>query len=77
MKTIFTLLLVFSLQAAAVAQNDSWIELFSGKNLDGWKFLKTQVPFRLKTNCSKSQALEDMLSMWGRLEMLTLKTLNC
>ena len=53
MKCIFTLVLLFSIHAAAVAQNDSWIELFSGTNLDGWKISENPGSFSIEDKLLK------------------------
>jgi hypothetical protein len=53
MKAIFTLLLLFFLHAAAIAQNDSWIELFSGENLDGWKISENPGSFSIENKLLK------------------------
>jgi hypothetical protein len=37
MKTLFTLLFFFVFQLSSIAQDTQWIELFSGKDLEGWR----------------------------------------
>lgn len=37
MKTVFALLLLFLFQFGATAQKQDWVELFSGKDLAGWR----------------------------------------
>ena len=53
MKSIFTLLLLFFFQAASFAQNDSWIELFSGENLEGWKISENPGSFSIEDKLLK------------------------
>lgn len=53
MKKLFTLLTLFSLSFAAFSQGGEWIELFNGKNLDGWKISENPSSFAIVDNTIK------------------------
>lgn len=53
MKKLFTLLALYSLSFAAFSQNGEWIELFNGKNLEGWKISENPSSFTIVDNTIK------------------------
>ncbi len=53
MKSIYTLLLLFFFHSASMAQNDSWIELFSGENLEGWRISENPTSFSIEDKLLK------------------------
>lgn len=51
-KLVFSLVL-FSFSLAAFSQTGDWIELFNGKNLDGWKISENASSFTVEDNVIK------------------------
>jgi hypothetical protein len=51
-KLVFSLVL-FSFTLAAFGQSGGWIELFNGKNLDGWKISENTSSFSVEDNVIK------------------------
>ncbi|MDF2158987.1 DUF1080 domain-containing protein [Algoriphagus sp. CAU 1675] len=47
MKKLFSILVLFSLSLVSFAQGGDWIELFNGKNLDGWKISENPASFQV------------------------------
>jgi hypothetical protein len=45
MKNLFLFLFLFSLSNISLAQNDGWVSLFNGKNMDGWKISENPSSF--------------------------------
>lgn len=45
MKNLFAFVLVFLFSISGFAQKGKWIELFNGKNLEGWKISENQASF--------------------------------
>ncbi|RIW16425.1 DUF1080 domain-containing protein [Algoriphagus lacus] len=45
MKKLIALLVLFSISFAAFPQKGKWVELFNGKNLDGWKISENPASF--------------------------------
>jgi len=48
MKMVFTFVLVLVVQFSSVAQAQEWIELFSGKDLSGWKVSENPTSFAVE-----------------------------
>ena len=44
MKKLLALFILCSISLATFAQKGEWVELFNGKNLDGWKLPLTALP---------------------------------
>jgi hypothetical protein len=53
MKKLLLSLVLFSLSFAAYPQSGEWIELFNGKNLDGWKISENPASFAIVDNAIK------------------------
>ncbi|MDA0315241.1 MAG: DUF1080 domain-containing protein [Bacteroidetes bacterium] len=53
MKISYTLLLLFVFHISSFAQNESWIELFSGENLEGWKISENPNSFSIEDKLLK------------------------
>jgi hypothetical protein len=53
MKKLLLSLVLFSLSFAAFPQSGEWIELFNGKNLDGWKISENPASFAVVDNAIK------------------------
>lgn len=53
MKKLFCLLALFSFSLTAPAQSGDWIELFNGKNMDGWKISENPASFSIEDNTLK------------------------
>ncbi|MFZ9235624.1 MAG: 3-keto-disaccharide hydrolase [Algoriphagus sp.] len=53
MKTFFTLLLLFVFQLSSLAQDSQWIELFSGKDLSGWRISENPSSFSVEDGLLK------------------------
>jgi hypothetical protein len=53
MKMVFTFVLVLVFQFSAVAQSQEWIELFSGKDLSGWKVSENPTSFAVENGLLK------------------------
>jgi hypothetical protein len=53
MKMVFTFVVVLVFQFSAVAQAQEWIELFSGKDLSGWKVSENPTSFAVDNGLLK------------------------
>lgn len=53
MKIFATLLLLFAFQLSSFCQNNVWIELFSGENLDGWRISENPGSFSIEEKLLK------------------------
>jgi hypothetical protein len=53
MKILVTLVLFFAIQISSFGQNNPWIELFSGTNLDGWKISENPGSFSIEDKLLK------------------------
>ena len=53
MKMVFTFVLVLVFQFSSVAQAQEWIELFSGKDLSGWKVSENPTSFAVENGLLK------------------------
>ena len=53
MKMLFTFVLVLVVQFSSVAQAQEWIELFSGKDLSGWKVSENPTSFAVENGLLK------------------------
>ena len=53
MKMVFTFVLVLVVQFSSVAQAQEWIELFSGKDLSGWKVSENPTSFAVENGLLK------------------------
>ena len=53
MKTLFTLLFLFVFQLSSIAQDTQWIELFSGKDLEGWRVSENPTSFSIEDGLLK------------------------
>jgi hypothetical protein len=53
MKILVTLVLFFAIQVSSFGQNNPWIELFSGTNLDGWKISENPGSFSIEDKLLK------------------------
>ena len=53
MKMVFTFVVVLVFQFSAVAQAQEWIELFSGKDLSGWKVSENPTSFAVENGLLK------------------------
>jgi hypothetical protein len=53
MKTLFTLLFLFLFQLYSIAQDTQWIELFSGKDLEGWRVSENPTSFSVEDGLLK------------------------
>ena len=53
MKKLFCLLALFSFSLTAPAQSGDWVELFNGKNMDGWKISENPTSFSIEENTLK------------------------
>ncbi|MCM0060278.1 MAG: DUF1080 domain-containing protein [Algoriphagus sp.] len=53
MKTLFTLLFLFVFQLSSIAQDTQWIELFSGKDLAGWRVSENPTSFSVEDGLLK------------------------
>jgi hypothetical protein len=53
MKIVFTLLFLFVFQLSTLAQESDWIELFTGKDLQGWKVSENPSSFSVENGLLK------------------------
>ncbi|MEP0712291.1 MAG: DUF1080 domain-containing protein, partial [Algoriphagus sp.] len=53
MKNLLCLFCLLTLSFSVSAQGDSWIELFNGKNLDGWKISENPQSFQVEDGIIK------------------------
>jgi hypothetical protein len=53
MKKLFAFLVLCSLSVSAFSQSGEWVELFNGKNLDGWKISENPSSFSVVDNTIK------------------------
>lgn len=53
MKTILTFLCFIAISLSISAQDGDWIELFNGKNLDGWKISENSQSFQVEDGVIK------------------------
>jgi hypothetical protein len=53
MKILVTLVLFFAIHISSFGQNNPWIELFSGTNLDGWKISENPGSFSIEDKLLK------------------------
>jgi hypothetical protein len=53
MKTLITLFCFFTFAFGASAQTGDWIDLFNGKNLDGWKISENSKSFQVEDGVIK------------------------
>ncbi|REG84765.1 3-keto-disaccharide hydrolase [Algoriphagus antarcticus] len=53
MKTLLTLLCFLAFSFSVSAQSGDWIELFNGKNLDGWKISENSESFQVEDGVIK------------------------
>ena len=53
MKKLFCLLALISFSLTAPAQSGDWVELFNGKNMDGWKISENPTSFSIEENTLK------------------------
>ena len=53
MKKLFCLLALFFFSLTAPAQSGDWVELFNGKNMDGWKISENPTSFSIEENTLK------------------------
>lgn len=53
MKTLFSLFCILALSVSVSAQSDDWVELFNGKNFDGWKISENPDSFTIEDGVIK------------------------
>ena len=57
MKKLLALLLFLSISLAAFPQKAKWVELFNGKNMDGWKLSENASSFSVVDGTIKVDCL--------------------